>query len=189
MKILLLDNYDSFTYNLFHYLNNFESDVTVIRNDEISVEETGQFDRIVFSPGPGLPEEAGRMIEIIRRYSSEKKMLGICLGMQAIAQAFGGKLINLSKVHHGVAIATEIVVSNEPLFSGLPHSFKTGRYHSWCVDPGSLPSSLIVTALDIHGEIMALTHENQLVKGVQFHPESILTEWGKDMIYNWLYKC
>jgi anthranilate synthase component II len=189
LKILLLDNYDSFTYNLFHYLNDFESDVVVKRNDEIEVEEVAQFDRIVFSPGPGLPEEAGRMIEIIRRFSSEKKMLGICLGMQALAISFGGKLYNLPAVHHGVAISTKVVDKNEPLFASLPETFKTGRYHSWSVDSESLPSSLHVTALDIHGEIMALTHENQLLKGVQFHPESILTEWGKELISNWLYKC
>ena len=189
MKILLLDNYDSFTFNLFHYLNKFESDVVVKRNDEIELKEVEAFDRIVFSPGPGLPKDAGVMIEIIRMYSSEKKMLGICLGMQAIAEAFNGKLYNLPRVHHGVALPTNIVVSNEPLFSGLPISFKTGRYHSWCVDKNELPACLRITALDNEGEIMALSHENQLVKGVQFHPESILTEWGNELIYNWLYKC
>ncbi len=189
LKILLLDNYDSFTFNLFHYLNKFESDVVVKRNDEIELKEVEAFDRIVFSPGPGLPKDAGSMIEIIRRFSSEKKMLGICLGMQAISEAFGGKLYNLPTVHHGVALPTNIVDSNEPLFSGLPISFKTGRYHSWCVDKNELPACLRITALDNEGEIMALSHENQLVKGVQFHPESILTEWGNELIYNWLYKC
>ena len=173
LKILLLDNYDSFTFNLFHYLNKFESDVVVKRNDEIELKEVEAFDRIVFSPGPGLPKDAGSMIEIIRRFSSEKKMLGICL----------------PTVHHGVALPTNIVDSNEPLFSGLPARFKTGRYHSWCVDKNDLPACLRITALDNNGEIMALSHENQLIKGVQFHPESILTEWGNELIYNWLYKC
>ena len=165
MKILILDNYDSFTYNLFHYLNKFESNVIVRRNDEIDVKEAEAFDRIVFSPGPGLPEEAGVMLEMIRCYYSEKKMLGICLGMQAIAVAFGGQLYNLPSVHHGVAISTKIIQKEEPLFAGLPHTFKTGRYHSWCVDSETLPASLNVTALDIHGEIMAISHENQMIKG------------------------
>ncbi len=189
MKILLLDNYDSFTYNLLHYLNKFEPDVTVKRNDELDIEDAGEFDRIVFSPGPGLPEEAGKMPGIIKRFSNEKKMLGICLGMQAIAVAFGGTLYNLPSVHHGVSIPTRIVRSDEPLFYGLPEVFNTGRYHSWCVDSKTLPATLHVTALDSQGEIMALSHENQLIKGVQFHPESILTEWGNELIHNWLYKC
>ncbi len=163
--------------------------MVVKRNDEIEIEEVANFDRIVFSPGPGLPKDAGKMIEIIKQYSSEKKMLGICLGMQAIAEAFGGTLYNLPNVHHGVALPTNVVDPTEPLFSGIPLLFKTGRYHSWCVDKVSLPTRLKITALDNDNEIMALSHENQLVKGVQFHPESILTEWGNELINNWLYKC
>ena len=189
MKILLVDNYDSFTFNLFHYLNKFESDVTVKRNDQIGIEEAGSYDRFVFSPGPGLPKDAGNMIELIRYYSERKKMLGICLGMQAIAEAFGGTLFNLPHVHHGVALPVQVIDKSEPIFSGLPSEFKTGRYHSWCVDKTALPACLKVTAIDSNSEIMSLSHENQLIKGVQFHPESILTEWGNELISNWLYKC
>ncbi len=189
MKILLLDNYDSFTFNLFHYLNKFEADVVVKRNDEIGVAQVSEYDRIVFSPGPGLPSEAGKMMDIISAYSNEKKMLGICLGMQAMAEVFGGKLFNLSKVHHGVALPVDVIDKNEPLFFDLPPTFNTGRYHSWCVSKDELPSCLKITAVDKDGNIMALSHENQLIKGVQFHPESILTEMGNQLIHNWLYKC
>ncbi len=189
MKILLIDNYDSFTFNLLHYLNKFESEVTVLRNDEFSISEIEKYDRIVLSPGPGLPADAGKIVEVIRTYGEHKKILGICLGMQAIAEASGGTLINLANVHHGVAIPVNIIDANEPLFFGLPASFLTGRYHSWCVNALTLPGVLKVTAIDHHGEIMSLTHQNQLLRGVQFHPESILTEWGTAIISNWLYKC
>jgi anthranilate synthase component 2 len=188
MRILVLDNYDSFTFNLFHYLNNFEDDVTVKRNDEISVEAAGEYDRIVFSPGPGLPSEAGVMNAIIRKYFNEKKMLGICLGMQAMVEVSGGSLFNLNRVHHGVALPIRVTDLSEKLFDQLPSEFLTGRYHSWAVNP-QLPEGLKPTAIDDEGVIMALSHENQLVKGVQFHPESILTEYGMQLISNWLYKC
>ncbi len=172
-----------------HYLNKFESDVTVLRNDEFSIDELEQFDRIVLSPGPGLPADAGKLLDVIRTYGDHKKILGICLGMQALAAASGGTLTNLESVHHGVAIAIDIIDSEEPLFFGIPSSFLTGRYHSWCVNGATLPEVLKVTAIDPDGEIMSLTHQNQLLRGVQFHPESILTEWGSIIISNWLYKC
>ena len=189
MKILLIDNYDSFTFNLFHYLNKFESDVTVIRNDKFSIKEVEAFDRIVLSPGPGIPAEAGLMMEVIKRFHHQKKILGICLGMQAIAEVFHGSLVNLPEVHHGVAIPVHILIPTDPLFSGLPTDFLTGRYHSWSVNTIGLPDCLKITAIDPNQEIMGLTHENQFLRGVQFHPESILTEWGSELIQNWLYKC
>lgn len=189
MKILLVDNFDSFTYNLYHQLNRFEEEVEVVRNDEIDFDDARRFDRIVLSPGPGLPREAGKMIDLIDRFKNEKKILGVCLGLQAIAEAEGAKLINLKNVLHGVAVPTQVQDTNEPLFTGLPRSFKTGRYHSWCVDPEGLPATFRITANDDFGGIMALTHENQLLRGVQFHPESILTEYGNELIYNWLYRC
>ena len=189
MKILLIDNYDSFTFNLFHYLNKFEVDVTVIRNDKFSIDEVEAYDRIVLSPGPGIPSEAGLMMDVIKKYHHHKKILGICLGMQAFADFFGGSLINLPKVHHGVAIPIHILSPIDPLFLGLPTDFLTGRYHSWSVNKVGLPDCLRITAVDANGEIMGLSHENQFLRGVQFHPESILTEWGSELIENWLYKC
>lgn len=163
--------------------------MTVLRNDNFEVEQLSTYDRIVLSPGPGLPNEAGKMMDVLQRFSSEKKILGICLGMQAIAEHFGGTLSNLPQVHHGVEIPINVIDANEPLFFGLPDTFKTGRYHSWVVNPQTLPSTLKITSVERKGEIMSLTHENQLVRGVQFHPESILTEWGSELISNWLYKC
>ncbi len=189
MKILLIDNYDSFTYNLFHQLNLFEEDVDVVRNNEIDFGIAEKYDRFVFSPGPGLPSEAGKMPALIRMFRDRKKMLGICLGMQAIAEAEGAKLHNMVEVLHGVSLPTRVSDKNEPLFFEIPEMFNTGRYHSWIVSDEALPSGLHITAMDDIGGIMALTHENQLLRGVQFHPESILTEFGNALISNWLYRC
>ena len=189
MNILLLDNYDSFTYNLKHQLEGFDVDVDVRRNDEIEVADVAVYDRIVLSPGPGVPSEAGKMMEVISRYKHEKKILGVCLGLQAMAESEGGKLFNLTKVLHGKSIPTRVIDSGEPMFRGIPSVFLTGRYHSWSVSADSLPKSFRITADDEMGGIMALTHENQLLRGVQFHPESILTEFGNQLIKNWLDLC
>ncbi len=190
MKILLLDNYDSFTYNLFHLIDQFDGvEVDVIRNDEINVNDAKKYDRILISPGPGLPGEAGNTNEIIREYQSSKPMLGVCLGMQAMAEVCGGKLYNLQKVFHGVAEPISIINKNEKLFSGFHSPFNAGRYHSWGVAKENLPSVFNITAVDRNGDIMSFTHENQLMRGVQFHPESILTEFGKNLMSNWLLHC
>ena len=186
MKILVIDNYDSFTFNLVHLINECGYEATVWRNDKFNLEDVGQFDKILLSPGPGLPSESGLLLDVIKTYSSSKSILGICLGMQAIGEVFGGSLYNLSKPVHGRA--TEISVKNneECLFKGLPESFKIGRYHSWAVSSERFPEDLEVTAVDEAGVIMALRHKGLDVKGVQFHPESVLTEHGKEMIKNWL---
>ena len=187
MKILVLDNYDSFTYNLVHYLEELTGEqVTVARNDEISIEQAALFDRIVLSPGPGIPDEAGIMKEMILKLAPEKSILGICLGMQAIAEVFGGHLTNLEKVYHGVATNILIVKPSDTLFYGLPPIFKGGRYHSWVVDRDTLPSCLQVTATDENGMLMGLSHTHYDVRGLQFHPESVLTENGKKILSNWL---
>ena len=190
MKILLLDNYDSFTYNLFHLVDRFEGvDTDVVRNDEINTIQAEKYDRIIISPGPGLPSEAGITLDLIHKYYSSKPILGVCLGMQAMAEAFGGKLINLPRVFHGVSMETIITDKEEKLFEGTPHHFKSGRYHSWCVDKEHLPPVFRITAEDESGYLMAITHENQLLRGVQFHPESILTESGNLLMANWLLRC
>lgn len=190
MKILLLDNYDSFTYNLFHLIDQFEGiETDVLRNDEIPIAHVEQYDRIIISPGPGIPSEAGITLDLIRKYYASKPILGVCLGMQAMAEVFGGKLIHLPHVFHGVAMETKITERGEKLFEGIPSSFKSGRYHSWSVDRRSLPLAFSITAEDEFGYLMAITHENQLLRGVQFHPESILTESGKLLMTNWLYRC
>ncbi len=186
MKILILDNYDSFTFNLVHYVEQFCNDVTVIRNDEISLDEVNEFDAIILSPGPGLPKDAGIMPELIKRYATSKKILGVCLGHQAIGEAFGANLKNLNQVHHGVAIPVKVIDTSEPLFQGLPKQFDTGRYHSWVIDQTSLPNELTVTAIDKEGEVMAIRHTELDVCGVQFHPESLLTLKGLSIIKNWI---
>jgi len=186
-KILVFDNYDSFTYNLVHAIHSLGyHDLEVYRNDKITLDEIGRFDKIVLSPGPGIPEEAGLLLPVIRKFAPSKSILGVCLGQQAIAQAFGGSLINLKSVIHGVS--TPICVSDETeiLFQGLPSVFEGGRYHSWVVDPENLPDCLHVTALDNEGQIMAISHKQFDVKGVQFHPESVLTPLGEKIILNWL---
>lgn len=186
MKILLLDNYDSFTYNLLHILHEFGADVEVHRNDKIRLEEVGHYDKILLSPGPGIPCEAGILLPLIKRYASSKSILGVCLGEQAIAEAFGGELINLQEVHHGVCSDIR-VVTKDPLFEGLTPGFRAGRYHSWVVSKEHVPECLEVTATDSQdGEIMAIRHKEYDVKGIQFHPESVLTPKGKTIIHNWL---
>lgn len=185
MKILILDNYDSFTFNLVHYVEQFCDDVTVKRNDEIGLEDVDVFDAIVLSPGPGLPENAGIMPQLITHYASTKRILGVCLGHQAIGQAFGAKLKNLNKVHHGVAIRIEVVDNAEPLFQDIPSNIETGRYHSWVIDRETIPPELMITATDEEDGIMAIRHTNFDVCGVQFHPESLLTPDGLKIIENW----
>ena len=184
-KILVIDNYDSFTYNLVHYLESFDCEVTVVRNDEITLEEPADYDKILLSPGPGVPDEAGLLKAIIRRYAPSKSILGVCLGQQAIAEVFGGSLINLNKVYHGVAESITIT-AEDPLFAELPSQIEVGRYHSWSVDPTTLPDVLEITSIDSNGEIMSLRHKVYDVKGVQFHPESVLTPHGKTLLKNWL---
>ncbi|MCX6223691.1 MAG: aminodeoxychorismate/anthranilate synthase component II [Bacteroidia bacterium] len=187
MKILLLDNYDSFTYNLAHYLRELTgNEIPVIQNDQISVDEVEAYDAIVLSPGPGLPADAGIMQDVICKFSPTKKILGICLGMQAIGEVFGGTLLNLPFVFHGVATTATILAPDEILFRGLPEKIEVGRYHSWVVDEKKLPLGLEITAIDEFGHIMALRHKYFDVRGVQFHPESILTPCGKAMVRNWL---
>jgi anthranilate synthase component 2 len=190
MKVLLIDNYDSFTYNLFHLLDQFDGvDTNVARNDEIGLDEVKHYDRIIISPGPGIPSEAGISINVIKKYYSTLPILGVCLGMQAMAEAFNGRIGNSSTVFHGVALETIVTVRSEKLFKEIPSPFKCGRYHSWIVDPDALHPSFQITAIDNMRNVMAITHENQLLRGVQFHPESILTDYGKKLMANWLFTC
>lgn len=187
MKILLLDNYDSFTYNLAHLIKGLsDCELNVIRNDKINLTEAGSYDKIIISPGPGVPDQAGITKEIIRTYGSTKSILGVCLGCQAIAEVYGGNLVNLKKVYHGVE--SEIIVKDldERLFRGLPLAFTAGRYHSWVVSKNDLPPVLRITAEDDSGLIMALAHAVHDVKGVQFHPESVMTPYGNEILKNWL---
>lgn len=183
-KILMIDNYDSFTYNLVHYLEDLDCDVTVKRNDQLTLEDVEAFDEIVLSPGPGIPDEAGLLKEIIKTYAPTKRILGVCLGQQAIGEVFGGTLVNLEQVYHG--IATTITVTKEDvIFEGMPNTIEVGRYHSWVVHP-DLPESLEATSVDENGQIMSLKHKTYDVTAVQFHPESVLTPEGKQMLKNWL---
>ncbi len=186
MKILVLDNYDSFVYNLVHYLRELGHEPVVYRNDKITLKEVETFDKILLSPGPGVPSEAGIMPELIQKYAPTKSILGVCLGHQAIGEAFGGTLENMTDVLHGIATPALVQNPHERLFKGLPAKFNTGRYHSWTVVPTTLPDSLEITAVDEAGRVMALAHKTYDVRGVQFHPESILTEHGKQMLENWL---
>lgn len=185
MKIVIIDNYDSFTYNLSHLVKELGADVTVVRNDQFELPELEQFDKIILSPGPGIPEEAGLLLDVIRTYKGRKPMLGVCLGHQAIGEVFGAKLINLSDVYHGVQTeGTQL--GNDPIFDGLPERIKMGRYHSWVVDNRTLPSCLEVTATTDDGMIMALRHKDYDIHGIQFHPESVLTPDGRTIVDNWL---
>ncbi len=184
-KILVIDNYDSFTYNLVHYLEDLGCDVTVKRNDQLALDEVAAFDKIVLSPGPGIPDEAGLLKEIIKEYAPTKSILGVCLGQQAIGEVFGGKIINLDTVYHGVATHINVTVNDESLFAGLNKTFEVGRYHSWVVD-NDLPEDLEATSFDENGQIMSLRHKKYDVKGVQYHPESVLTPDGKRMLENWV---
>jgi anthranilate synthase component 2 len=203
MKILVFDNYDSFTYNLVHLVEKIlHLKVDVFRNDEIPLEKVKEYDKIILSPGPGLPEEAGLLLPLIKEYASSKSILGVCLGHQAIGEAFGGKLVNLSTVYHGVATKIQVVsrqssvvstpspltthYSRSNLFNGLPDELEVGRYHSWIVSDENFPKELEVTARDENNYIMALQHKNFDVQGVQFHPESVLTPMGENILRNWL---
>jgi anthranilate synthase component II len=188
-RILIIDNYDSFTYNLVHYVNEFEQHQTdVYRNDKIELERIEEYDGILLSPGPGIPSEAGRLLEIINKYKDSKRIFGVCLGLQAIAEVFGGSLLNTAKVYHGVATNINILEPGHYLFENLPNKFQGGRYHSWVVKKETVPGCLRVDAVDDEQFIMAMSHLELDVCGVQFHPESILTPDGKEIIFNWLRK-
>jgi anthranilate synthase component II len=187
MKIMVLDNYDSFTYNLVHALKELSmGPVGVHRNDEISLDDIGYYDKIVISPGPGVPNEAGITKKLIEHFAPSKSILGVCLGCQAIAEVFGGSLNNLEQVYHGVATDMQVLDENDRIFREIPQSFTGGRYHSWVINENSLPADLKITARDDQGIIMAITHLTYDVKGVQFHPESVLTKYGKQILLNWL---
>jgi anthranilate synthase component 2 len=193
MKILVFDNYDSFTYNLVHLVEKIlHQKVDVYRNDQIPMEQVQDYDKIILSPGPGIPEEAGMLLPLIKEYASTKSILGVCLGHQAIGEAFGGKLVNLSTVYHGVATKIEVgsqkSEARSPLFEGLPDELEVGRYHSWIVADENFPKDLEVTARDANNYIMGLQHKKYDVQGVQFHPESVLTPDGESILRNWLKK-
>ena len=185
MKIVIIDNYDSFTYNLAHLVKELGVEVTVYRNDQFELPQLEEFDKIILSPGPGIPSEAGLLLDVIRTYAGKKPMLGVCLGHQAIGEVFGGQLTNLSDVFHGVATeGTQF--ANDPIFEGLPKRIVMGRYHSWVVSKDGFPSCLEITAESDEGQVMALRHKEYDIHGIQFHPESVLTTEGKTMLGNWL---
>lgn len=186
MHIFLLDNYDSFTYNLVHALERIDGlQVSVFRNDAVDLDRVAEYDKIVLSPGPGLPEESGCMLELIRRYAGKKPILGVCLGHQAIVQAMGGFLVNLPKVLHGISTPMK-VIQEDVLFKGMPSVLQIGRYHSWVADSQNFPETLEITATDEAGEVMAFRHKTWDLRGVQFHPESVLTPQGPSLIENWV---
>lgn len=186
-RILVIDNYDSFTYNLVHYIGQITGvPPDVFRNDEIGLDQVEAYDKILLSPGPGIPSEAGICLDLIRQYGPVKSILGICLGHQAIGEAFGGRLLNLSSVFHGLSTPVTVRDPKEILFRGLPETFQAGRYHSWVVDPEGIPECLRVTCLDQNGMIMGLSHTAYDVRGLQFHPESVLTEHGMEIMKNWI---
>lgn len=188
MKILLLDNYDSFTYNLLHAVKELgATDIEVVRNDQIELDDVERFDKIILSPGPGIPEEAGLLLPIIKKYAPTKSILGVCLGHQAIGEAFGARLENLKEVYHGVQTPVSIL-SHDILFEGLGKEIPVGRYHSWVVDTKDFPEALAITAISPEGQIMALKHREYDIHGIQFHPESVLTPDGKTIVKNWLFK-
>lgn len=189
MKIVIVDNYDSFTYNLAHLVRELGVETDVIRNDKFQLPDLEKYDKIIFSPGPGIPEEAGLLLETIKAYSGKKSMLGVCLGEQAIGQAFGGKLTNLTDVFHGVQTPVRLLPdTGEYIFSNLPQQINVGRYHSWVVDKQDFPTELIVTAESEEGHIMALRHRLHDIHGIQFHPESVLTPDGITILKNWIVK-
>jgi anthranilate synthase component II len=185
MKIAVIDNYDSFTYNLVHYLEELNANVTVFRNDEFEINELEKFDKILLSPGPGIPDEAGLLKEVIKRYAATKSIFGVCLGLQAIGEVFGGTLINLEKVYHGVATKV-IKTEDDYIFNDLPNEIQVGRYHSWVINNEKLPTDLIITSIDEKGQIMSIKHAHLDIRGVQYHPESVLTPNGKKILENWL---
>jgi anthranilate synthase component II len=185
MKILIIDNYDSFVYNLVQYIEEIiEEEVTVFRNDAISLDEVEAFDTIILSPGPGVPSEAGIMLDLIKRYAPTKKIFGVCLGQQAIGEAFGGDLTNLDFPFHGLETPIQIIDNEEVTFKNMPNAINVGRYHSWVVKRENLPDCFKITAIDAQGNIMGLRHKIFDVSGVQFHPESIMTKYGKEMLRN-----
>lgn len=194
MKIVIIDNYDSFTYNLSHLVKELGAEVTVLRNDAFQLNELEAFNKIILSPGPGIPSEAGLLLEVIRTYAGKKPILGVCLGEQAIGEAFGGKLTNLSEVFHGIQTPISIKkrqseskeTEMDYIFNGLPDEILVGRYHSWVVDTDGFPECLDITAVSREGFIMALKHKEYDIHGIQFHPESVLTPDGKTMIANFL---
>lgn len=188
MKILVLDNYDSFTYNLVHIIRElgYGENLEVHRNDKIELKEIDKYDKILLSPGPGIPSEAGIMPALIQEYGSTKSIFGVCLGHQAVAEAYGAKLFNMPKVLHGIASKAIMVTDQEPLFKNLPSEFMVCRYHSWTVLPDTINGELEITALDEENQVLAIRHKKFDVRGVQFHPESILTQHGKEMLENWL---
>lgn len=186
-KILILDNYDSFTYNLVHLVREIGGcRLEVHRNDKITLEEVAEYDGVILSPGPGIPSESGILCDLIKEYAPSKPIFGVCLGEQAIGEVFGARLLNLPKVVHGVALDTEVIDENEPLFKGVPRHFKSGRYHSWAVSANDFPACLKITATGPDGTVMALRHRDYNVCGVQFHPESVLTADGRTIVENWL---
>ncbi len=186
-KILIIDNYDSFTYNLVHLVNELGLECEVWRNDQFKLEDVEAFDKIILSPGPGIPSEAGLLLKVIETYAPTKSIFGVCLGQQAIAEVFGGELYNLGRPMHGLATPIKVTDLEEKLFAGLPETFNVGRYHSWAVVGKGLPEEILITAVDEKdNSIMALRHKTYDVRGVQFHPESVLTEHGKQMMHNWL---
>lgn len=185
MKIVIIDNYDSFTYNLSHLVKELGAEVTVLRNDCFQLTDLEAYDKILLSPGPGIPQEAGLLLEVIHTYAGKKPILGVCLGEQAIGEVFGGKLTNLSEVYHGIQSPIRITASDY-LFEGLPEEIPVGRYHSWVVDRENFPDTLEITAVSQEGYIMAIRHKNLDIRGIQFHPESVLTPDGKRIISNWL---
>ncbi len=185
MKIVIIDNYDSFTYNLSHLLKDLGAEVTVLRNDLFQLSQLETFDKIVLSPGPGIPSEAGLLLDVIRTYAGKKPIFGVCLGHQAIGEVFGGRLENLSEVFHGVATEGTLL-GNDPVFEGLPRRITMGRYHSWVVSKEGFPECLEITAESDEGQIMALRHREYDIHGIQFHPESVLTPEGRQILRNWL---
>lgn len=185
-NILVIDNYDSFTYNLVHYLEDLDCAVTVLRNDEFDIEEVEKYDKILLSPGPGLPSEAGLLKAVIQKYAATKSILGVCLGQQAIGEVFGGTLTNLEKVYHGVASKVTITATDDTLFNGLENQIEVGRYHSWVISKEDFPEDLEITSIDENGEVMSIRHKLYDVKGVQYHPESVLTPYGKTILENWV---
>ena len=185
VRVVIIDNYDSFTYNLSHLVKELGAEVTVYRNDQFTLDQLQEFSKIILSPGPGIPSEAGLLLDVIREYAGKKPILGVCLGHQAIGEVFGAKLENLSEVFHGVATPCHIV-ADDPLFSGIERDITIGRYHSWVVSKDAMPECLEITAESDEGQIMALRHKTLNVRGIQFHPESVLTPDGKKMLQNWL---
>lgn len=187
MKIAVIDNFDSFTYNLVHYIEEMGVSVVVFRNNELENIDLKLFDKILLSPGPGIPDEAGELKEIIKKYAPTKSIFGICLGLQAIGEVFGGKLIQLNKVYHGVS-TNALKICDDYIFNNIPNEIQVGRYHSWVVSKENLPTNLIITSTDENGLIMSLKHSYYDVRGVQYHPESILTPFGKKILKNWIYQ-